>query len=345
MKFNRKILFACIIIAFLIPAFFYLKFYLTDENKPMHNITIGVLYSFIVSVSVFIVNIKTFNWLRRKYSWERKPVQRISSEILVTNFNAVIIVSIFALIFSLLFNHFGNQKLSVVLFNNIIVGIIINTFAISILEGYFYFKQWKISLIQTEQLKRENIKSQFEVLKNQIDPHFLFNSMNTVYSLIDTHPDRAKEFISKFSKTYRHVLDVKEKVVVSLKEEIEFLNSYIFLQKIRYEGNLEISINIDAQRLNNYIQPLSLQMLVENAIKHNIISEKTPLKIKIFNNNDSLIVRNNLQPKDSINESTKTGLNNLTERYKHISEKAPEFYVKDNEYVAEIPLLEEEYDN
>ncbi|MCD4791928.1 MAG: histidine kinase, partial [Bacteroidales bacterium] len=172
--------------------------------------------------------------------------------------------------------------------------------------------------------------------------HFLFNSMNTIYSLIDTHPDKAKEFITKFSKTYRHVLDVKEKVVVSLKDEIEFLNSYIFLQKIRHEGNLEISINIDAQKLNKFIPPLSLQMLVENAIKHNIISQKKPLKINIFNNINSLTVKNNLQPKNTVNESTKIGLNNLTERYKHISEKAPKFYIKDNEYVAEIPLLDDE---
>ncbi len=342
MKFNKKILIACIIIALLIPAFFYLKYYLTDENKPMHNITIGVLYSFIVSVSIFTVNIKVFNLLRRKFPWEKKPVQRISSEIIVTNFNAVIIVAIFALIFSLAFNHFGNQKLSVVLFNNIIVGIIINTFAVSILEGYYYFKQWKISLVQTEQLKRENIQSQFEALKIQIDPHFLFNSMNTVYSLIDSHPDKAKEFITKFSKTYRHLLDVKEKIVVSLKEEIEFLNSYIFLQKIRHERNLEISINIDAQNLNNYIPPLSLQMLVENAIKHNIVSEKMPLKIHIYINEEYLYVKNNLQLKTDIPESTKIGLNNLTKRYKHISERAPDFYIKDNEYIARIPIIKEE---
>ena len=117
---------------------------------------------------------------------------------------------------------------------------------------------------------------------------------------------------------------------------------FFFLHKIRHEGNLEILINIDAQELNNYIPPLSLQLLVENAIKHNVISEKKPLKIDIFNNNDSLIVKNNLQPKDCINESTKIGLNNLTERYKHISTKTPEFYIKNNEYVAEIPLLNDE---
>jgi len=342
MKFNWKILIACIAIALIIPAFFNLKFFLTSDNRPLHNITTGILYSFIVSVSIFAVNIKTFNWLRRKFPWDKKLIQRLSSEIILTNFNAVIIVSIYALIFSLVFDHFGNQKLSIVLFNNVIVAIILNTFAISILEGYHYFIQWKISLVQAEQLKRENIQSQFEALKNQIDPHFLFNSMNTVYSLIDTHPDKAKEFITRFSKTYRHVLDVKEKVVVLLKDEIEFLNSYIFLQKIRHEGNLEISINIDAQKLNTYIPPLSLQMLVENAIKHNIVSEKMPLKIYIYINEEYLYVKNNLQLKSEISESTKIGLTNLTKRYKHISEKIPDFYIKDNEYIARIPIIKEE---
>ncbi|MCD4795391.1 MAG: histidine kinase, partial [Bacteroidales bacterium] len=186
-KFNRKILIACIIIALIIPLFFYLKFYLGDK-KPAHNLISGYLYSFIVSVSIFTVNIKTFNWIQKKFPGDKKLIQRISFEILLTNINSVIIVIINALIFYFIFNHFGNRKLGLVLFSNIIVVIIINTFALSILEGYYYFKQWKISLIQTEQLKRENIQSQFEALKNQIDPHFLFNSMNTIYSLIDTHP-------------------------------------------------------------------------------------------------------------------------------------------------------------
>ena len=341
MKFNKTTLIACILIALIIPAFFYLKLHLIGNSRHMNNMLIGFLYSFVVSVSIITVNLKTFNWLHRKFPGNKKLIQRISSEILLTNFNATIVISICATIFFLIFN-FRNQELSVVLFNNIVVAIILNTITMSVFEGYYFFKQWKISMTQTEQLKRENIQSQFEALKNQIDPHFLFNSMNTVYSLIDTNPDKAKEFISKFSKIYRHVLDVKEKVVVPLKEEIEFLNSYIFLQKIRHEGNLEISINIDAQKSDNYIPPLSLQMLVENAIKHNTVSKKNPLIISITNNNNCLIIKNNIQLKDNMIESTKIGLKNLTERYKHISEKAPEFYVMDNEYVAEIPLLEDE---
>lgn len=341
-KFNKKILLACIIIALLIPPFFFLKFHISGESKPMNHILVGFLYSFIISVSVFVVNIKTVNWCHRLFSGEKKFFKRIVFEMLVTNFNAVLIIIINVIIFYYIFGTFSRQTFNIVLFNNITVVIIVNTLATLFLEVFYYFKRWKTSIIQTEKLKRENIMSQFQALKNQIDPHFLFNSMNTIYSLIDTQPDKAKEFISKFSKIYRRVLDVKEKVVVSLKEEVEFLNSYIYLQKIRYQGNLELSINIDAQKLNSYILPLSLQMLVENAIKHNIISEKKTLKIEVFNNNDSLIVKNNLQPKDAVNESTKIGLNNLAERYKHISEKAPKFYIKDSEYIAEIPLLNED---
>lgn len=344
MKFNKKILIASIFIAIIIPTYFYFKFLLIDDvDKPIKAGAIGFLFSFTVSVLIFFVNIKTINFLRRKYPWgDSKFTKGIIYKAVLTNINASIIISILVLILYSILPHFQERKFSFVLFNNIIIAIIINTIAMSVLEGYYYFKQWRISIVEAEQLKRENIQSQFEALKNQVDPHFLFNSLNTVYSLIDTHPEKAKEFIAEFSKIYRYVLNVKDKIVVKLSEEIDFINSFIFLQKIRHEGNLEIFIDIDAKKLNNYIPPLSLQMLVENAIKHNIISEKNPLKISITDKNNYLIVKNNIQLKDNMIESTKIGLNNLTERYKHISDSIPEFYIKNNEYIAEIPLIEEE---
>ncbi|MCK4663191.1 MAG: histidine kinase [Bacteroidales bacterium] len=342
MKFNKKIIFACIFIAILIPLYFHIQYFLSGEQKALSYRGIGFIFSFVVSVLIFSVNLKTLDFLRRKYPWDKKLVKGIIIKTLLTNFNASVIISILVLLLYSIVPDFHDRKLSVVLFNNIVIAIIINSIALSIIEGYYLFKQWKISLIQAEKLKKENIQSQFEALKNQIDPHFLFNSLNTIYSLIEPHPDKAKEFITKFSKIYRYVLNVKDKIVVQLNEEIDFLNSYYFLQKIRHGENLEISINIDAEKLNYYIPPLSLQMLVENAIKHNIISEKKPLKIQIFNNNNFLIIKNNLQQKETINESTNIGLNNLTERYKHISEIIPNFYINDNEYIAEIPLLNDE---
>lgn len=342
MKFNKKILIACIIIAILIPLYFHFKFILTGETRPVEDRGAVVLYAFIVSVSIFMINIRTINFLRRKIPWDKKYIKRITIEALFTNFNAGVIISIIATLFFLINPHFQSKKLSVLLFDNIIIAIFVNTIAVSILEGFYLFKQWKTSLIQAEKMKRENIQSQLEALKNQINPHFLFNSLNTIYSLIDPSPDKAKDYVTKFSKIYRYVLNVKDKIVVQLSEELDFMNSYYFLQKIRHEGNLTITVNVDAVKLNDFIPPLSLQMLVENAIKHNIISEKMPLKISITNNNDFVIVKNNLQLKESMNESTKIGLKNLTLRYEHVSEIAPRFYISDNEYIAEIPLLDDE---
>ncbi len=343
MKFNKKIIYASILIAIIIPTYFYFKFlFIDDLDKPIKAGAIGFLFSFTVAVSIFLVNIKTVNFLRKKIPWDKNFFKRLIIEAVLTNINASVIISILTFILYSILPHFQEKILGIVLFNNIIIAIVINTIAVSILEGYYYFKQWRISIVQAEQLKRENIQSQFEALKNQVDPHFLFNSLNTVYSLIDTHPEKAKKFIAEFSKIYRYVLNVKDKIVVKLSEEIDFINSFIFLQKIRHEGNLEVFIDIDAKKLNNYIPPLSLQMLVENAIKHNIISDKNPLKISITDKNNYLIVKNNIQLKANIIESTKIGLNNLTERYKHISNLIPEFYIKNNEYIAKIPLLSEE---
>ena len=342
MKFNKKIIFACIFIAILIPLYMQLKFLLMNESRSLGYRGTGIIFSFIVSVSIFSVNIKTIDFLRKKYPWDKQFIKRIIYEFLLTNFNASVIMTILIMLLYIIVPDFHNKKQSIVLFNTVVMAIIVNTIAVSFLEGYYFLKQWRISLVQAEKLKRENIQSQFEALKNQVDPHFLFNSLNTIYSLVDTHPDKAKEFITKFSKIYRYVLNVKENIVVKLSEELDFLRSYYFLQKIRYEENLEIIINIDARKIHYFIPPLSLQLLVENAIKHNIISEKKPLKIQITNNNVFLIIKNNLQAKENISESTNIGLNNLTERYKLISEITPKFYIKDNEYIAEIPLLKDE---
>ncbi|MCK4637860.1 MAG: histidine kinase, partial [Bacteroidales bacterium] len=226
MKFNKKIIYASILIAIIIPTYFYFKFLLTDDvDKPIKAGAIGFLFSFTVSVLIFIANIKTVNFLRKIFPWDKNFFKRLISEAVLTNINASVIISILVLILYSILPHFQEKKLIIVLFNNIIIAIIINTIAMSVLEGYYYFKQWRISFVQAEQLKRENIQSQFEALKNQVDPHFLFNSLNTVYSLIDPHPEKAKEFITEFSKIYRYVLNVKDKIVVKLREEIDFINS------------------------------------------------------------------------------------------------------------------------
>jgi LytS/YehU family sensor histidine kinase len=202
----------------------------------------------------------------------------------------------------------------------------------------------KLERNKTELLKAKqaNFQAQFESLKGQINPHFLFNSLNALSSLCypNPKPERAKKFIDEFSKIFRYILEIKDKTVVELKEELNFLNAYYYLQKIRFEDDLQLNVFIDNDICNMLLPPLTLQVLVENAIKHNQIRTNMPLKISIEYKNHVLIIKNNLQRRSKSDiTSTKIGQTNLINRYQHITDLMPVFYEKDGFYIAEIPLL------
>jgi sensor histidine kinase YesM len=194
----------------------------------------------------------------------------------------------------------------------------------------------------TEHLEKENILAQYETLKNQVNPHFLFNSLNALGSLIKKDQAEAYRFTKEFAKIYRVVLELKEHSLIRLSEELDFIRSYVFLQKIRFSDNMSIDINIPSQYLDYYLPPFSLQLVVENAIKHNIISSEHPLHIEIFYENNRLVVRNNLQIRNNLHGSTGVGSKNMELRYKLISGEEPEFYTDAEYYYARLPLIAEE---
>jgi PAS domain S-box-containing protein len=188
-------------------------------------------------------------------------------------------------------------------------------------------------------LQKENLQSQFEVLRQQVNPHFLFNSLNVLTSLIKLEPDLAEKFTEHLSKVYRYVLENKDNDLVSLKTELEFLDAYIFLLNIRFMDKIEVKVEIDDIKKELLILPLALQLLIENAIKHNTMSRKNPLKIHIFIDNEmTLNIVNNLQERESNMVSTGVGLKNIEHRYKLLEMAMPEFYKTDSEFVAKIPL-------
>jgi LytS/YehU family sensor histidine kinase len=191
----------------------------------------------------------------------------------------------------------------------------------------------------TEQLEKENILAQYEALKNQVNPHFLFNSLNALGSLIKKDPLEAYKFTKEFSKIYRVVLELKEHSLIHLSEELDFIKSYLFLQKIRFGDNLSVEINIPSQYLDHYIPPFSLQLVIENAIKHNIISEEHPLRIELYYENDRLVVRNNLQIRNNFHGSTGVGSKNMELRYKLAGSAEPQFYTDAEHYYVRLPLL------
>jgi LytS/YehU family sensor histidine kinase len=175
-------------------------------------------------------------------------------------------------------------------------------------------------------------------LKNQVNPHFLFNSFNALSNLVYEDPDKAVKFIKQLSEVYRYVLDTRDREVVSLEEELRFLQSYIYLQKIRFAEKLTIDIQLE--NVNSQIAPLALQILVENAIKHNIVSEDDPLQVKIYPDNGFIAVENNLQKKSmGVEPSAGVGLENICRRYEFLSDKKVEILEDTDRFLVKLPIL------
>ncbi len=195
---------------------------------------------------------------------------------------------------------------------------------------------------QLIQLQKENLQSQFEVLRQQVNPHFLFNSLNVLTSLIKLEPDLAEKFTEHLSKVYRYVLENKDNDLVNLQTELDFLDAYIFLLNIRFMDKIEIMVSIPENRRKLLILPLALQLLIENAIKHNSMSKKNPLRIEIFiDENHLLNVVNNLQERESHMASTGVGLKNIEHRYYLLEMPNPCFIKTETQFIAQIPLKNE----
>lgn len=223
--------------------------------------------------------------------------------------------------------------LSASLFNSLLV--------ITTYEAIYFMKRYMRSVAETEQLKREMVQSQLETLKNQVNPHFLFNSLNTLVSIIPDDKEVAVEFVRKLSKVYRYILEIKDRELITLSEELDFLNSYIFLQKIRFGDNLVIKLSLPEHLIEHQVVPLSLQMLLENAMKHNIVSTEKPLHIEISVGKDdqTIVVRNNLQLKHQVMDSTGTGLKNISHRYLFASGREVETIVSTSAFMVALPLI------
>jgi len=211
---------------------------------------------------------------------------------------------------------------------------------IAIYESTYFMHQLRDSVEETEKLKRENLSAQLNALRTQVNPHFLFNNLNTLSSLIPENPKHAVDFVQQLSKVYRHILEVKDEKSISLKDELEVLNAYTFLLKTRFDKNLNVNINIPVEKLQKRIVPLSLQILMENAIKHNIVSSDKPLHIDVFTENGSLVISNNLQIKNQVNESTGIGLDNIRNRYKLLSDAPVKVTANDTNFTVSIPLID-----
>lgn len=218
----------------------------------------------------------------------------------------------------------------------VIIAIIISLFLTA--RTFVYF--WRDLAIEHEQLKAESMASRFASLKAQMNPHFLFNSLNVLSGLVYKDPDLSAQFIRKLAEVYRYVLDRQDKEVVSIEEELEFINSIIFLQRIRFGEHLKINITIHPN--SSYkIAPMALQMLVENAIKHNVISADQPLNVEIGQNGHHFFVKNSLQKKQVMSGSLGIGLNNIKKRYEFLTDRPVIIDQQEDAFIVKLPILKD----
>lgn len=216
-------------------------------------------------------------------------------------------------------------------------GLTINFAIVGAYYSGFLAKYWMESIKSEEKLKQENLISKYEALKNQVNPHFLFNSLNTLTGIVEKDSKMATLYIKKLSDIYRYVLEQKDKETVKISEELNFVEDYIYLQKMRYGEGLSFVANIVDK--DGQVAPLALQILIENAVKHNIISDDQPLKIELLEDDGYYVLKNNLQKKKTIKQNAQIGLENLFRRYEFLSSRKVETEENASEFIARIPLI------
>ncbi|RZK47017.1 MAG: sensor protein lytS [Pedobacter sp.] len=223
---------------------------------------------------------------------------------------------------------------------NLIYATLVNLFfhLLNTILLYFnnYKKQWK----EAEELRRISTQAQLQLIKNQVNPHFLFNNLNVLSAMVIRENPDANKFIEEFAKVYRYVLSNQESELVLLKHELEVIQPYVYLLNKRFANGLIVEIDVHDRYAVRYVIPVALQMLVENAIKHNVVSVSRPLTVKIFVSRDGyLTVKNNLQPKQTTEPSLRIGLNNISKRYQLVNGSDIEIIKTDTDFEISIPLL------
>jgi two-component system, LytTR family, sensor kinase len=301
------------------------------------------LTSILITIIVWEGNLRIDTWMNKKYPWLKHPWKRILVHFPVCVIYSAIFIFFLSLLSKNMF-HPGLDNMEAddyVRFALVVLGILVllSLFLLSIEVSVQFFRNWKNSQIDNERIRSEYLQARLQNLINQVNPHFLFNNLSVLSSLIYKDQDKAVDFINQLSKVYRYLLDTRDSEMVSLSKELEFIRSYVFLLKIRFEDKIQFRIEVPEDKLNALIPQMSLQMLIENAMKHNESSENAPLRISIETEKEMLVVTNNLQIQTLMEAGPKTGLQNIKERYRFFTDIPIELINDTHSYIVKIPLL------
>lgn len=298
------------------------------------------MFSFLISSVLSFGGSRVEDFFEPRISWIKQPIKRLIMTIISYMVYCFVATFMIAFLIGWFFGYFtlANVQLTY-LVNSTKLPMTIAFIFMSLFTTRSWLLEWKKSANEAEKLRTEMLASQYQSLKDQLNPHFLFNSLNVLSNLVYEDADKSAAFILKLSKIYRYVLEVQQEELVSLDREIEFARNYLELQKIRFEENLVYSIKVtDADSV--FIPPLSLQLLLENAIKHNEASQENPLFIQIIKQENELWISNTFQPKAKINEpSTGIGLANIQKRYQLLSDQEIQIIQTSDEFLVKLPMI------
>jgi two-component system LytT family sensor kinase len=339
--FNDKklMLIAIPVLSFIVPVvFFGCRF-----NRKPYLAWDNFLTTFFITLVLWKANRHLLIWCRTKYPLFADVKKRLLLQMSVMLIGTVIGNNILHLILNATVFKSESHNIfdSTVFINSNAAAIFCVLIIIGIYESIYFINALKESVQEKEALKRESLNAQLETLRTQVNPHFLFNNLNTLASLIPENPTHAVDFVQQLSKVYRYVLEVKDEKSIPLQDELDVVKAYTFLLQTRFGKNLEVNIDIPKEKLQSKIVPLSLQMLMENAIKHNIVSADKPLTINIFSNNGHIVVDNTLQMKKQLFESTGIGLDNIRNRCKFLGTKQMTVTETETNFTVSIPLIEQ----
>jgi len=300
-----------------------------------------MLWTFLLySVPLTFVNVYFFNYLDKEVGWIEKPIYR---------FIVGVMGSAALTVLAILIIRFGQEVIiGDIQYQDFLSGESLGFYAISVIlslliglifHAIYYYKELQKSKVTEQKVIAGTASAKFDALKNQLDPHFLFNSLNVLSSLIEENPTNAQEFTTALSKIYRYVLEQKDKQLVTVDEELQFAKTYMSLLKMRFEDSIVFEVPEKAINPQSKVVPLSLQLLLENAVKHNVVTSMRPLTISIFEDKGHLVVKNNLQAKQFLNKNTGVGLSNIRQRYSLLTNRKVNINQSESEFVIALPML------
>lgn len=310
-----------------------------DARHISRWMALGV--SLIECVLVWEVARVGITWARRRYPRLNQTTPRILTQVIwfivTTVLQRIAIVYVYDIT-----QFWGYSMTERAYWVNALIPLLFVVPIATIYEARYLYRQWWATYYEAEQLKKEALQSQLDSLKAQINPHFLFNSLSTLSSLVSENPKQAERFIEELASVYRYVLQTNEQLLTTLDHELQFIQAYFHLLQMRFGRSVELDVTVNERCYNLLIPPLTLQLLVENAVKHNTALPTKPLLIRIYTDQEnSLIVSNTLRRKQNLVLSNRTGLTNIKAKYRLLGQPDVVIQENDNCFEVRVPLIQE----